>query len=173
MSADEVNNTKGQILFPRMISKHGGKASEPILLIDTEGLFQPIEGADPDFLKQVLLEQIMNLADMVIMVVDHINSFELEFLKDLASVYDSSRILKKIFVVHNLKTITEEAKLTEYINQVKGTLALTDDIGGNPCKYVSDYTRNGIITKREEKKNEEKKKRYLLILRVNMLMKNQ
>jgi len=97
------------------------------LLIDTEGLFQPVEGVDPEFVKQVLLDQVIRCADMIILVVDRINIAEIEILKELRAALENSRILKKIMVVHNLKSIKTKDELQEYISELPDALGLQTD----------------------------------------------
>jgi len=117
-----VTNTRGEVLFPRMIQKE--QVTEQVLFVDTEGLFQPVEGVDPEFVKQVLLDQVIRSADMIILVVDRINIAEIEILKELRSAMETSRVIKKIMVIHNLKSILTKNDLKDYISELPDALGL-------------------------------------------------
>jgi hypothetical protein len=113
--ADALANTIG--LHAWMNSKY--------VIIDTEGLNQPVTENNPYFIKEFILTFMRLTADQIVIVGDQAKLTDTELYTRLAREYYVSKI-DKMFYVHNTKSL-EFKQLPEYKNRSMKTFSLNDN----------------------------------------------
>lgn len=110
----KVANTKGENVYLATITEPNGNKRE-VMIVDTEGMFQPVEGAHPSIIRDFIIEQALLTADHIIFVLDFIHEYELTLLRSILLMYaNSSHKTRSLQVVHNLQTITKLDDLRKY-----------------------------------------------------------
>ena len=112
ISPDVIDNTKGEVIYH--VPLNSNKQQRQVLLVDTEGMFQPIEGAHPGIIREILIEQTIASADHIVFVLDLIHEHEFQLLQKLITKFVTSPRQSSLTIVHNRKDIATMEQLHRY-----------------------------------------------------------
>jgi len=88
------------------------------LIIDTEGMFQPKLGANPNIIREIILNFTYYYADHILFVFDKLNDQEYRMLNQVVDLYTNSADIKSLTVIHNRRNIKDSETLKDYIDQI-------------------------------------------------------
>jgi len=110
---DSVTNTKGEYIFCGKVFK------KQVVIVDTEGMFQPVIGAEPHVMREFIIEQTMNTATQVLFVLDLLHDHELALLNLLIhSFAHSHNSVNGFHVIHNRKDLNDQKGVDGYRDQL-------------------------------------------------------
>eukprot|EP00808_Paulinella_micropora_P003694 g80434.t1 len=110
--ADEVVNTTG---FDIVV--HGKN-----VIVDTEGLNQPMDVLEPHVRRDFVMSFTREFCDVLVLVVDRLTIYDTELVNHIIGFLVGGKI-KRLMLIHNVKTISTEAALLAHVQKVKASLA--------------------------------------------------
>jgi len=85
------------------------------VFVDTEGFYQPMDDTNSSVKKDFIMNHMRVWSDIIIVVVDRMIEYELKLILDMMKLL-STHVgrLKKLIVIHNVKTMTSLQDLNNY-----------------------------------------------------------
>jgi hypothetical protein len=118
----EVRNTRGVYFITDVLK------DTKIVLMDTEGFYQPLDTVDPIPKQDFTLEFMKRTTGLLILVVNRITTHDVLSLNTIIRYYQNNSGFKNMIVVHNLKDIHEVESMEHYRTGLMNTFGLSLDL---------------------------------------------
>jgi GTP-binding protein EngB required for normal cell division len=111
------------------------------LLIDSEGFYQPVDSESPFQKQDFIIELMKQSCDLLIIVLDKLTTNDVKPLRSITEFYQSNDCIRQLYVVHNIKTITDPKVLDSYLENICKFYHGDIIKGKKDCKIMRTYTQ--------------------------------